>query len=195
MSKEDLIPITTTERAKELGAMGGKVNSLAQKMINRKFCYSTCPMYNNCWAKHTSHSLYEMAIEKAEKSNIPQEEIKKIKPLCALKSLPSQVIEGTKRIILDGEEGFNNEMMEQIVRYKRDIIIGTVTPREREKYLYQLRETKKSIYGDKTKIEGLPENKGLTAEDFATAYRISKEKEEEEKKNNGDKNELGKKAS
>ena len=186
MSKEDLIPITSTAQAKKLGAKGGRSKSLAKKMINRKNCAKGCPLFSNCWAKHISHSLHETAIEKAEEEGWPEEDIRKLKPQCALKSLPSQVIEATKRIIIDGEAGFNNEMMEQIMRYKNDIIIGVVTPRLREKYLYQLRETKKSIYGDKNRIEGLPKEKVLTADDFAEAYEISKKKKEEKKEKKGE---------
>lgn len=191
MSKEDLIPITTTEQAKRLGSAGGKAKTLAKKMINRKYCNSKCPLFNTCWAKHTSYSLYERAIEKAKEEKWDIDEIKKLKIICALKSLPSQVIEGATRIIQDGEEGFNSEMMEQIMRLKYDIMIGKVTIRNRERYLYQLRETKKSIYGDKSRIEGI-NKEGLTAEDFAVCYDEHKkqQKEAEEKKNKEvDKNE------
>ncbi len=171
--------ITNTEQAKKLGAKGGRSKSLAKKLINRKNCAKGCPLFSNCWAKHTSHNLHEKAIEQAEKDNWPEEEIRKLKPQCALKNLPTQIIEGAKRIIIGGELGFNNEMMEQIMRYKNDIMIGNITPREREKYLYQLRETKKSIYGDKSRIEGISKEKSLTADDFAEAYEISKKKKEE----------------
>ena len=186
----NLKKITTTEQARKLGAKGGRSRSLAKKLINRKFCLSSCPLFNNCWAKHTSHSLHEKAIKQADQNKWPEEEIRKLKPQCALKNLPTQVIEAAKLIILDGESGFNNEMMEQIMRYKNDIMIGKITLREREKYLYQLRETKKSIYGDKSRIEGLPKEKSLTADDFAEAYEISKKKREDElekKKTGGDK--------
>ena len=182
MAKEDLVPITTTEQAKKLGAKGGKSRSLAKKLINRKFCISSCPMFSNCWAKHTSYSLCEKAIEKATKDNWPEADIKKLKPECALKNLPSQVIEGAKRIIIDGEEGFNNEMMEQIMRYKNDLMIGVITTKLRERYLHQLRETKKSIYGDKSRIEGTIDKNVITADDFAEAYNISKKKKEDKDK-------------
>ena len=177
MGEEHLIKITTTEQAKKLGKKGGQARTLAKKMINRKFCTSTCPLFNNCWAKHISHSLKDKAIEKAKEEGVSEKEIKKIKPLCALKKMPSQVIEGTKRIILGGEEGFNQEMMEQVMKLKNDIIINA-SPRDRERYLHQLRETKKSIYGDKSRIEGIPKNNIITAADFAEAYDISKKNKE-----------------
>ncbi len=180
-NEDNLKKITSTEQARKLGAKGGRARTLAKKLINRKFCNSKCPLFNNCWAKHTAYNLHEKAVKQAEKDGWPEEKIKKLKPECALRNLPTQIIEGAKRIIIDGETGFNNEMMEQIMRYKNDIMIGNITPREREKYLYQLRETKKSIYGDKSRIEGLPKEKSLTPDDFAEAYEISKKKRNEQK--------------
>lgn len=161
--------ITNSEQAAEMGRKGGLSRSLAKKMINRQFCTSTCPMFSNCWAKHTAHSLYETVVKKAEEDGWSEKSINSLKPECALKNLPTQVIEGSKRIILDGEAGFNNEMMEQVMRLKNDLLISNMSPRDRERYLFQLRETKKSIYGDKSRIES--DLKGvLTAEDFAVAY-------------------------
>lgn len=186
--------ITTTAQAKRLGAKGGRSRSLAKRMIHIKFCTSKCPLFNNCWAKHTSHTIHEKAIEKAEKDNMPEKEIKNLKPNCALKTLPTQVIEGAKRIILDGEAGFNNEMMEQIMRLKNDLMIGNVTPRDRERYLLQLRDTKKSIYGDKSRIEGSIDKNVITADDFAEAYEISKNKkrENEQERKESDRSKLDK---
>lgn len=171
--------ITSTERAKELGSIGGKVNSLAQKLINRRFCNPKCPMFNNCWAKHIAYSTHAAAVKKAHKEGWAEDDIEKIKRDCALKKLPSQVVEGAKRIILGGEEGFNIEMMEQITRLKNDLMIGTVTPRDRERYIYQLKEVKKSIYGDKNRIEANISKESLTAEDFAVAYEEHKKKQQE----------------
>lgn len=179
---ENLNPITSQKQARELGAKGGKSKSLAKTLINRKFCNSGCRMFNNCWAKHTSYSILEKVKQQAKEDVWHEDDIKKLKAACALKELPSQVIEGAKRIILGGEEGFNNEMMEQVMRLKNDIIIGDVTPKSRERYLYQLREVKKSIFGDKNRFEGLPDRNVISAEDFVNAYKISKKKKEDERK-------------
>jgi len=172
----------TTQQAREIGSKGGRVRSLAKKLINRKFCNYGCPLYTNCWAKHTSHALHEKAVAKAIKEGWKEKEIQAIKIECSLKKMPSQVIEGTKRIILDGEEGFNNEMMEQIMRLKNDILIGNVGPKSRERYMYQLRETKKSIFGDKSRLEANVNQDTITADDFAIAYDEHKKNEKEAEK-------------
>ncbi len=172
MANEQNLRKTTPEQAREMGKKGGQAKSLAKKLINRKYCNSRCPLFVNCWAKHVSYTLYEKVVAKAVKKKWPEKEINKIQVECALKKLPTSVIEGAKRIILDGEEGFNNEMMEQVMRLKSDLAKPDAPPRFRERYLHQLRETKKSIFGDKSRIET---NKGeLTAEDFAKAYEEHK---------------------
>ena len=170
MSQADLRPnITSTKQAQWMGRKGGRSRSIAKKLIHRKFCNSSCPLWLTCWAKHVSETV-------AKKE---EEETGTYKPRCALKELPSQTVERTVRLIKEGENGFHQEMIEQLVRFGNDIGVSpSVTARE--KYLFQLREVLKVIYGDKRRFEGKIDTNVLTAEHFAVAYNESKKEGENE---------------
>lgn len=186
MSKEDLKPITSTERAKEIGSKGGKSSSLAKKMINRKFCTSSCPLWNTCWAKHTAHTLYDEAVAKAYRDGWDKKEIRKLKPECVLKKLPSQVIQRSKRFIVDGEEGFNAEMTEIINRYADKIMLNP-TAKDFEKYMRELRETKKAIYGDRSRIDATSKGEQISGFDFISEWKKVREEEKQEGEEDGEK--------
>lgn len=173
----DKYKIKTSEEAQKRGRNGGKSRSLAKKLSKRKYCNSTCPIYDRCWAKHTAQSIAKKQEEDNKKKGI----IEIIKAPCAIKNLPSRVIERTMRLINDGEDGFIQEILDTMIRLGSDLDIQNDS-NAKERYLYQLRENLKSIFGSKSKFEGKVESESLTASHFAQAYQEHL-KEQEEKEN------------
>lgn len=176
----------THEEAVEVGRKGGKVRSIAKKLASRVNCNNTCPLWTTCWAKPIAHDRLDKEIEEAKEKGIPEKELKKLKAKCALKDLPKSMIERTTRLIKEGEHGFNQEIIEQTIRYGNSamVLAGDDPTKEilvRGAYLNQLRESKKAIFGTKQKIEGMVATLNLTAEQFATAW------EEEQKNKRGEK--------
>lgn len=168
----------TSEQARKIGSKGGSASTLAKKMINRKFCTSSCPLYNTCWAKHTAHSLYDKAVEEAERQGWDKKEIRRLKPECALKRLPSQAIQRAQRFIVDGEDGFNQEIMETLNRLGDKLMLNP-TSKDLERYMKELRETKKALYGDKSRVDHTTKGEGISWMSLAQEWEKVKEEEKE----------------
>lgn len=145
-----------TQRSKEehrsICAKGGRTVTIARKMGTRDYCNSTCPMWNGCWARSASIAQYDKDYDAALKKGATEKELKKLKPKCALKNLPEQAQQRTWRLVTEGEAGFKLEIIDQLQRLGNELSINP-TPRTRERYLYQLRECMKAIYGDRKRID------------------------------------------
>ena len=177
-NNSNLIPMNrmTEEQQRELARKGGSTRSLAKKLAQRKYCNAKCPIYPTCWAKHISLS---------KASDESENQKKMVRPMCNLKEWPSRIQEHTITLLQRGEEGFNDIMMDTLLRLSVEIADKKNVP-NLSKYLYELRETKKAIYGDKRRIEGSLKT-GPTAEDFAEAYEASlKEHKDEKTKKTGE---------
>lgn len=170
MSKEHLRPnITSRRQAQEMGSKGGKSRSLAKKLANRTLCNSSCPIWVLCWAKPVAQSRLEKEREEAKKKGIKGKELGKIRAKCALKEYPPRTIERAAQILTKGEPGFEQEIMTTMLRLGNDLDLDR-SAKAKERYLYQLRENKKSIFGDKKRIQADIKTTGLTADDLADIY-------------------------
>lgn len=166
--------ITSSEQAQKMGKKGGQNRSLRKKLSQRKNCNEECPLWINCWAKPISLSKQKQNKSKHAK--------------CVLKNMPIKIIERAERILLYGEEGFNMEIINTLLRFANQMDI-TDTPANIRDYLDELRKTKESIYGKKQRVEAKVEenlhngSKILTAADFNRAYQeVLDEEAEKEKK-------------
>jgi len=162
---DNLKKITSTKRARELGSKGAKAGTIRQKLNSRKYCYDTCPLWETCWAKYISLA------EQVDK------ELKKAE--CALKKTSPRILDRTIKLLHDGEDGFDKEIIDTLLRLATDYETKG-DAESREKLLGTLLGVKKSLYGDKRRIDA--NLKGdmdvkLTAADLAKAYKEHLEEE------------------
>jgi len=161
----NLKKIQTSEQAREMGRKGGKASTVRKRLNARKYCEPRCPLWEKCWARYIS--LAEQTDKKLKKAE------------CALKKTSSRILDRTIKILYDGEDGFDSEIIATLLRLATDY--ETKGDEEaREKLLGTLMGVKKSLYGDKRRIDA--KIKGdlevrLTAKDFAEAWKEYKEGE------------------
>ncbi len=174
------------QQARKYGSKGGSVNSIAQKMRRRELCCDKCPMWDNCWAKHEAESLHQTALNKikANKKTSKKEKTKLIskqKKKCYLKQVDPKIQERTFRLLSKGEEGFIEEMQDVLTKLGMILMRKTDSNAYKE-YLKEIRETHKSIFGDKRRFEGKIDGDALSATSFAAAWKAVKDEEAKEKK-------------
>ena len=136
----NLIPISsrTPAERQEIARKGGKTVSIYQKVNKMRLCRPKCPIYDKCWARPI-----KVLDDKGRKR-------------CALNTMTERIKRRTVRLLQDGEEGFNAEIIEMLTRLSVDLDLQN-DPKAKERALYQLRECKKAIFGDKQthKFEGI----------------------------------------
>ena len=124
----------TPEEARIYGRKGGSRSSSKKKFAaslrNIRKCSDKCPMYP-CWA-------FPLTMEGA-----------KFEGKCALKEFSPQFQNTTVDLYLKGERGFNRQMVEILCRTG----VKVTTTEEDYKHLDYLISVKKSIFGDKNKVE------------------------------------------
>lgn len=169
----------TSERARELGSKGGKRQTIAQRMLNRKYCESGCPIFDQCRYKHISHANQQVEFYKAKNNKATKAQLRKIRRKCALKEIPSSQQERILRFTLEGEEGIHKDLIDTVSRLA-DLVEEEPTAFNLRAYAKQLTEMHKCIYGDKHRIEGKVDT--LTAQDFSDAYEEFQKKEKVMKK-------------
>ena len=160
----NLMPMTREKQVR-----GGRSRSLTKKLINRQFCNRKCPIYNQCRYKHISKARHLKEVKDAMEAGVSDKIIKKMKPRCLLKTISSTQQERILRFTLEGEEGINKDLIDSVSKLS-ELIMKKPKPGDIKSYLYEVRELKKAIYGERKKIESKIEGK-LTAELFATAYK------------------------
>jgi len=158
-NEENLVPIKelSKEKAMELGRKGGLKKTLNKKLGQRKICNNKCPIFHTCWAKYMDN--------KDDKG----------RQKCNLKEMPSRVVARTVRLIQEGEQGFNQELIETLLRLGSELETNPDREKSRERYLRQAIEVKKAVFGTKTQIEGELKTPDLSAKDFAEAWKKAKE--------------------
>ena len=181
MANNKNLPTLTSKRAQEIGSIGGKKQTIAQKMLNRKYCNTQCPIYEQCRYKHISHANHEAELDNARAKGIKkQSQLRKIKKKCALKQIPFSQQERILRFTLEGEEGIHRDLIDTVSRLA-DLVEQDPSPFNLRSYAKQLTEMHKCIYGDKHKIESKVEG-AVSADDFADAYADFKKNEKVKKK-------------
>lgn len=161
-SIKNLKPLSNNVRSRKLQVKGGKSKSVAKGMNARKNCNGKCKMYP-CWAEPLSKSKY--------------------KGKCALKEFPKKIQERTLDFYTRGQDGFNRQLVELLTELGSDVQVSQ-NMNERRKYIRDVIEVRKSIYGAKTILEGemKTENKNtISIDDLKEAYKQTKEKQKKKR--------------
>lgn len=151
------------EKKRAASAKGGRANTLCNRLSKRKWCNSGCPLFP-CYFQGMSKSKFR--------------DDKTGKYLCALKEFPERVQRRTLDLYTGGESGFDKQMVENMislgVKADRD-----GSSKEERAYLRDLIDTKKSIFGDKQRIEATVSE--VTDEDFRKTYNEMMEEKKKKK--------------
>ena len=132
--------VFTKETAPKAGKKGGMVKSDYKKLIHRKYCSPSCPFFDKC-------PLMPLAM----KETITLKD-GRVKHPCLLKQSPLTVQRTIKRLFLDDEEGFLDELKEAIFLLKSKASGSDI--KEWVKYVETLIKAQNVIYGQKIKEEG-----------------------------------------
>ena len=180
-NEQNLIPIRTKKEAREKGRNGGKKTSLTKKLSMRKYCDSKCPIWETCWARPTSESIYKEELTQwnrekrmCKESNMKFDE-KKPKKQCYLKNADKDLIRTTVRFIEKGEEAFNEELIELSMRLKE--ISNMKNPLDVARLSKDIRENKKAIWGDRRRIDAKVDGSIADADRIREIFEESKEDE------------------
>lgn len=159
----NLKPLITTANAQEIGSHGGQVISLRKQLNGRQHCEPECALYMQCFmragAQEQKKQLIEQQIRQATKEITDEKELKrktaKIRTTtrvpCRLKKAPEKIQDYMFAFHSEGEEGFHHVMLDVLMRMSEKMEEnGGATTVMLERFLSQLRETKKSIYGTKS---------------------------------------------
>ncbi len=152
------------ERQRLSATKGGKAKSVCKALNKRKWCNGKCPIYP-CFA------------EPFGQKKLRDEVTGKTK--CALKQMPSKLQKLVSDLYGKGEVGFNSQIIERLTELGVNSSSSN-DPKEMRLFLRDLIEAKKSVFGDKQRIEA--NVNAITSVDFKDAFDELKEFE----KNNGD---------
>ena len=97
---------------------------------------------------------------------------KKPRKICYLKNAPNDMVRTTLSFIEDGEDAFNKELTRLTMRLKQ--ITNFKDNRELTMLLRELRENKKSIYGDRRRITAKVDGSQIDAERIRKIFEEGK---------------------
>jgi hypothetical protein len=178
MGSLDNLIRTSPEQAREFGRRGGSVSTLSKKLSNRKHCNENCPLWVTCWARHVSIARRELEQrQEGERAAKEAREPAKIKARCALKEMPSRTVQMAVKVSIGGEEGFNQEIMENLLRYASSVELAP-NRKDDATLIRLLIDAKKAIFGDRRKIDATVQDNGaLTADRFRELWQKVKAEE------------------
>jgi len=137
MSESELEPrIFGNLTAKEAGKRGGSMETPAKTFGKIRKCTKKCPIFP-CFAMPMSKDKYD--------NN------------CALKKLPKKITDRTFKIMLKGEEGLNTVLLQILA----DVGFSSISTKDKRAFLHDTISVKKSIYGDKSRVEQKIETNAL----------------------------------
>jgi hypothetical protein len=147
---------------KEECVAGGKTITKKKRIANclrsRKYCNAGCKLWNSCNVKYVSDSQFDGC--------------------CALKNLPLKLQNRAVKLILKGEEGIDKLLMELWLGLATD---SDLNESSRRKVFYDLIALKKSVFGDKQRLEAKSEG-SFTIEDIRKVLQKTKKEEIDEQK-------------
>lgn len=167
---ENLKVIKSSERAKELGSISGKMRTTAQKMRNRKYCSSEkCPYASTC--PFLSASM--MSPDK----------------LCALKAravysggrevpIHAELLNSFFSLFERGKEGILNEILSSI--FKIRLHNQNASTDELHEYIHTLIDIKKAFYPEKESQANTQINNNFTKPEWIS--RLEAERRQKERR-------------
>lgn len=130
----------TKENAKELGKIGGSRSTIAKKLVKRKYCTPSCPIWDKC-------PLMPMA----QQEWITKPHGEKAHP-CLLSTLPPDVQRRMRRLFLSGRDGLIEELKD--VLFKLSSLAEEQPAQNLTKYGELILKAITTIYGQKLQEEG-----------------------------------------
>ncbi len=131
--------VFTKENAKREGKEGGQKSTLSKKLSKRRYCTSSCPLFDKCPLMPLAQNEW---VEKSDGS--------KAHP-CLLNTLPLNVQRRIRRLFLSGRDGLIEELKDVIYKYSS---LVENNPKNLPKYGELLLKAISTIYGQKIQEEG-----------------------------------------